>query len=135
MFNDELLIGKFEVKLDKKNRFFIPARSKVEGGEQVIIKTSEFNDKKILKLMSYRVILEEVDKLKKKQETTSNSNDYLFYQNMIEELCFSFAYITDVDNQHRINLPKSLAEHIGVLPDEVMLIEGLGNAYAISKKS
>ena len=135
MFNDELLIGKFDVTLDKKNRFFIPARSGVEGGETVVIKPSEFQNKKILKLIDYRKLLEEVNKLKEKQAITTNSNEYLFCNKMIEELCAAFEYISNVDNQHRITLPQSLAEYINVVPNDIMLFEGLGYSYAISKKS
>lgn len=100
MFAEEPIFGKNEMSVDEKGRIFIPAYTKREPGEDlVLIENKDLDAYEIYSVLKLKERYEELNKLM--YESTKKA-DKRKYQKMILEISKSIILSRKVDKQGRI---------------------------------
>lgn len=100
MFGEKSILGQTELNVDNKGRIFIPANTKREAGEElVLIYNEDLNIYEIYSITKLEERFEELNKLLLKSE---NKTQEIFYKKKIYELSKSILRSEKVDSQGRI---------------------------------
>ena len=100
MFGEEALLGQAELAIDNKGRFFIPATTKREKGEDLVLLYNP--DLKVYEIYSIKRINEMFEELKEKLLNSKNKTEEINYRKRAYQLSKSILRCEKVDNQGRI---------------------------------
>ena len=100
MFGEKPLFGQVEISVDKKGRICIPATTKREPGEDLVILYNEQFD--LYEIYSVKSLESRINKLDKLIADSKNKHDQNFYKKSLYELCKSILRSEKVDLQGRI---------------------------------
>jgi len=134
MFGDELILGQGTVKLDSKGRMFIPAHTKVEENDRIILEKTTKDDEVALKLHVSQKYFEILERFKQLRDNATSIEEFNRYEKEIEEISIKLYAIVTVDKQHRIIVPKSLVTSLAFEPNQELQYEGLGTSLLVSQK-
>ncbi|MBE6138941.1 MAG: hypothetical protein E7174_00325 [Firmicutes bacterium] len=100
MFGEKPLFGQVEISVDKKGRICIPATTKREPGEELVILYNKQFD--VHEIYSVKSLEDRFNKLNNLIENAQNKNDQNFYKKSLYELSKSILRSEIVDLQGRI---------------------------------
>jgi DNA-binding transcriptional regulator/RsmH inhibitor MraZ len=98
MLGDVDVFGRFDVTIDDKNIMILPAKTKVEAGEEVLI-VSKAGAKYIV---SRKFFDEYIEAIRKQIYNPLNKRDFIELLELYESLCEMVIKQVKVDKQHRI---------------------------------
>ena len=113
MFGDIPIIGKNEVNVDSKGRIFIPAYTKREKGETLVL--CKDNDLNIHVIYSSKRIEESLEKIDKKIENAKTDKERVKYKKAKYEILKSIIKTANVDSQGRMLIGLEFKEYEKVL--------------------
>lgn len=134
MFGDELILGKGTVKIDNKGRMFIPAHTKVEENDKIILEKSSKDNDVALKLHVYQKYFDILERFKQLRDNATSIEEFNRYEKEIEEISVKLHAIVTVDKQHRIIVPKPLVTALDFNANQELQYEGLGTSLLVSQK-
>lgn len=105
MFGENPIFGQNELTVDSKGRIFIPASTKREPGEElVLIENKDLGIYEIYSILTLKDRFEEINKLMKNSKT---KKDKIFYEKMLCEISKSILRCEKVDAQGRFLIGKT----------------------------
>lgn len=108
MFGEKPIFGQNELTVDSKGRIFIPASTKREPGEElVLIDNKDLGVYEIYSVLKLKERFEAINKLIIESKT---KKDKLFYERMLCEISKSILRSEKVDSQGRILTGKTFEE-------------------------
>ena len=113
MFGEENLFGQNELTVDKKGRIFVPAYTKREVGEELLLLYND--DLNLYEIYSARKLEEKFEKLNDLMLNSKNKQESNFYKKRIYELSKSILRSSIVDQQGRILTGKTFEDYEKVL--------------------
>ena len=113
MFGDIPIIGKNEVNVDSKGRIFIPAYTKREKGETLVL--CKDNDLNIHVIYSFKRIEESLEKIDKKIENSKTDEERIRYKKERLEILKSIIKMANLDKQNRMLIGLEFKEYEKVL--------------------
>lgn len=105
MFGEELILGQTEMSVDDKSRVVIPASTKREVGEKLILIYDESLE--IYEIYSINKLREKFEKINTLIIESKNKNEEIQYKKKLCELSKSVLKIQKVDTQGRITIGKN----------------------------
>jgi len=122
------LVGEYEISLDAKGRFLLPASFRKQlpegSGERFVINRGFENCLTVYPLDTWNKIAAEVDGL----------SDFKPEVRKFKRLFRNGASFVDVDSAGRILVPKMLLEHAGITKDKDMVFTAQGNKVELWDK-
>ena len=104
MFGEKEIFGQTELKIDSKGRFFIPATTKREPGEELVLLYNEqFN---IYEIYSIKKLADRFEELNKLILSSKSEKEKRFYEKRLYELSKSILRCEKVDSQGRFLIGK-----------------------------
>ena len=132
MFGEDLLIGQKKVKIDGKNRIYLPPFTKAEKNDEIAlinkIDSTGFPYVKLYLLKKYKEIAE---RLKKLREHSANIDEYMKYEQKIIDICSYIDAVLKVDTQRRVLIPQDIMATNRWLYRNSLICEGKGNFLVI----
>ena len=113
MFGDIPIIGKNEVNVDSKGRIFVPAYTKREKGETLVL--CKDNDLNIHVIYSFKRIEESLEKIDKKIENSKTDEERIRYKKERLEILKSIIKMANLDKQNRMLIGLEFKEYEKVL--------------------
>jgi len=113
MFGENALLGQKKLTIDEKGRIFVPAETKREVGEMLVLAYDE--DVNSYKIFSYSTVEKMLNKLNKKILNSKNKTEEIYYKKKLCELSKSILKNLKVDCQGRIQIGKIFEEDYKVL--------------------
>lgn len=101
MFGEATILGHNELTIDSKGRAFIPAETKREAGEELVLLYDE--ELEIYKVYSIHEIEKVLEKLNKKLLNSKSSLEALHLKKRIYEISKSVLRRSKIDSQGRMN--------------------------------
>ena len=108
MFGENPIFGQNELTVDSNGRIFIPANTKREYGEELVL--IENKDLGVYEIYSVLKLKERYEKLNKLISESKNKDDKRFYQNMILEISKSILLSRAIDSKGRFSLGRAFEE-------------------------
>ena len=109
-----MLVGKFPVKLDSKNRFLMPSRLRSDLTEKLVL--TKGTKGKILTVFTESEFMKNVNEIKNNPNLTPESK----YK--ISMFLSANAVSVELDSSSRILLPQDLRAYLGLGGNDVMLL-------------
>ena len=132
MFGENLLIGKRTVKIDGKNRIYLPPFTKAEKDDEIAlinkIDNTGFPYVKLYLLKKYKEIAERLQKL---QENATSVEEYMQYEQKIIDICSYITATLKVDSQRRVLIPQDIRASNRWQYRDSFICEGKGNFLII----
>ncbi len=132
MFGEDLLIGQKKVKIDGKNRIYLPPFTKAEKNDEIAlinkIDTTGYPYVKLYLLKKYKEIAE---RLKKLQENATSIEEYLQYEQKIIDICSYINAVLKVDRERRVLIPQDIMATNKWQDRNSFICEGKGNFLVI----
>ena len=100
MFGDEPIFGQTELKIDGKGRIFIPANTKREPGEELILMYNEVL--KVHEVYSLSMLTKRFEEINELILNSKTKKDKIFYEKMLCELSKSILKSSKIDSQGRM---------------------------------
>ena len=113
MFGDKPIFGQTELKIDEKGRMFIPANTKREVGEELVLLNNK--NLNLYEIYSIAKLKEKFEELNELMMNSKNKSHERFYEKMIYELSKSILKSGKVDAQGRFLIGKIFDEDEKVL--------------------
>jgi len=104
MFGEKSIYGQKEVTLDNKGRIILPANTKREKGDNLILVYDE--DISAYEILSFDIYDKIIEKLKINILNATNKVDEIYYKKRIYEISKSVIKTLNVDIQGRVILGK-----------------------------
>ena len=132
MFGEDLLIGQKTVKIDEKNRIYLPPFTKAEKEDEIAlinkIDNTGFPYIKLYLLKKYKEIAVRLQKL---QENVTSTQEYMQYEQKIIDICSYINAVLTVDSQRRILIPQDIMSANRWQERSKFICEGKGNFLVI----
>ena len=133
MFGENLLIGQKKVKIDNKNRIYLPPFTKAKKDDEIALinkidSTTGFPYVKLYLLKKYKEIMEKLQKL---QENATSINEYMQYEQKIIDICSYIDAVLKVDSQRRVLIPLDIMATNKWQDRNSLICEGKGNFLVI----
>ncbi len=113
MFGDVPIIGKSEVNVDPKGRIFVPAYTKREKGETLVL--CKDNDLDVYVIYSSKKIEEILETIDKKIENSKTDEERIRYKKERLEILKSIIKMANLDKQNRMLIGLEFKEYEKVL--------------------
>lgn len=104
MFGDKPLYGQYELKINPKNRIFLPKDTNREQGDELLLVFNKAISK--YEIYSAKKYNEIIEILKKYSLKAVNKTDKIKYEERITEMCKSVLKQVTVGTQNRIPIGK-----------------------------
>lgn len=104
MFGEKPIFGQNELTVCDKGRIFIPAHTKREPGEELVLLYN--NDLKLYEIYSSKLLEEKFEKLNNQMLKSKNKTEKNFYEKRLLELSKSILRSEKVDSQGRFLIGK-----------------------------
>lgn len=134
MFGDELILEGGTLNIDNKGRIFVPAFTKVEKNDKIILEISRHNDETHLILHVYQKYFNILKRFMDLRDSATSIEEFSKYEKSIEEICSKLQGIVIVDQNKRILIPKTIMENLGWEFNKPTQYEGLGTSLSLSQK-
>lgn len=134
MFGEDLILGETISKLDSKNRIFLPAFTKVEKDEKLIIQTIENNNGLALKIIALNKYLVIIERFRKLRDNSTSIEEFEKYDNEISNICKKLDALNKVDSQKKLQIPSSLMQKLNWPKNSEIIYTGLGDSLLVRKK-
>ena len=132
MFGENLLIGQKIVKIDGKNRIYLPPFTKAEKNDEIAlinkIDSTGYPYVKLYLLKKYKEIAERLQKL---QENATSTQEYMQYEQKIIDICSYIDAVLKVDSQRRVLIPPDVMTTNKWQERNSFICEGKGNFLVI----
>ena len=133
MFGEDLLIGKRTVKIDGKNRIYLPPFTKAEKNDEIALINMIDNNTGIpyIKLYLLKKYKEIAERLKKLQESANSIQEYMQYEQKIIDICSYIDAVLKIDSQRRVLIPPDVMTSNKWQGRNCFICEGKGNFLVI----
>ena len=133
MFGEDLLIGQKKVKIDGKNRIYLPPFTKAEKNDEIALINMIDNNTGIphVKLYLMKKYKEIAERLKRLQENATSIDEYMQYEQKIIDICSYIDAILKVDSQRRVLIPPDVMATNKWQERNSFVCEGKGNFLII----
>ncbi len=132
MFGENLLIGQKKVKIDGKNRIYLPPFTKAEKNDEIaLINKIDTTGYPYIKLYLIKKYKEIAEKLKKLQENATSVEEYIQYEQKIIDICSYIDAVLKVDSQRRVLIPQDIMATNRWQYRDSLICEGKGNFLII----
>ena len=132
MYGEDLLIGQRTVKIDGKNRIYLPPFTKAEKEDEIAlinkIDNTGFPYIKLYLLKKYKEIVRRLQKL---QENATNVEEYMQYEQKIIDICSCIDAVLKVDSQRRVLIPQDIMATNKWQERNSLICEGKGNFLVV----
>ena len=132
MYGEDLLIGQRTVKIDGKNRIYLPPFTKAEKDDEIAlinkIDNTGFPYIKLYLLKKYKEIVRRLQKL---QENATNVEEYMQYEQKIIDICSCIDAVLKVDSQRRVLIPQDIMATNKWQERNSLICEGKGNFLVV----
>lgn len=134
MFGENLILGESFGKIDSKNRIFVPAFTKVEPQEQLLIQLIEINYELAFKITAIHKYFKIIERFQKLRDNATSLDSFEKYDKEIELVCQKLDFIINVDKQKRLQIPHNLMTKLGWSNKNEIHFTGLGESLLVRKK-
>ncbi len=132
MYGEDLLIGRKSVKIDGKNRIYLPPFTKAEKDDEIaLINKIDNTGFPYIKLYLLRKYKEIVERLQKLQENATSTVEYMQYEQKIIDICSYIDAVLKVDSQRRVLIPQDIMVTNKWQERNSLICEGKGNFLVI----
>ena len=132
MFGEDLLIGKRTVKIDGKNRIYLPPFTKAERNDEIaLVNKIDINGFPYIKLYLLKKYKEIAERLQKLQENATSTQEYIQYEQKIIDICSYIDAVLKVDSERRILIPQDIMTTNRWQERDSLICEGKGNFLTI----
>lgn len=135
MFGDDLIIGHTLVKMDTKGRIIIPAFTKAEKDDKLVIQKTTFENDVALRLYAHNQYLVILNKLQNLRNNATTLEEFEKWNQEISKIFFTLDSLVELDSQRRAQIPKPLLTDLNWSNDKEYQIDGLGDSLLISQKN
>ena len=132
MYGEDLLIGQKTVKIDGKNRIYLPPFTKAEKDDEIAL-INKIDNKGIpyIKLYLLKKYKEIAARLQKLQENATSIEEYMQYEQKIIDICSYIDAVLKVDRERRILIPPDVMTANKWQERNSFICEGKGNFLVI----
>ena len=132
MYGEDLLIGQKTVKIDGKNRIYLPPFTKAEKDDEIaLINKIDNTGYPYVKLYLFKKYKEIAERLKKLQENATSIEEYMQYEQKIIDICSYIDAVLKVDRERRILIPPDVMTANKWQERNSFICEGKGNFLVI----
>ena len=132
MFGEDLLIGKRTVKIDGKDRIYLPPFTKAERNDEIaLVNKIDINGFPYIKLYLLKKYKEIAERLQKLQENATSTQEYIQYEQKIIDICSYIDAVLKVDSERRILIPQDIMTTNRWQERDSLICEGKGNFLTI----
>lgn len=109
MFGEKPIFGQNEITIDYSARMFVPANTKREAGEELVLLYNE--NLKLYEMYSVEKLKVRFEELESLIKNAKNKREKAFYEKMFLELSKSILKYGKVDSQGRFSVGKVFEPH------------------------
>lgn len=131
MFGQDLMMFEKKVNFDKKNRIYLPAKTKVEVHEEVVLVNEEYDDESFLTIWGLYIFEKEYNILKKYMNDAKKAGDFDRAGKINHQIKYMREQIVKnikTDVQKRITIAKNIQDEYK-LGKEVILYSEFDHIY------
>lgn len=134
MFGENYIIGHADVKLDYKGRFVVPAFTKAESDDELIVKKQQVEDNFVLKIYAINEYLNILERFKALRDNATSLEEYEKYQTKIENICQNLEFTIKIDKQKRLRISIFSLKEMNWQENQILRCDGLGTFLLVRKK-
>lgn len=135
MFGDNLIIGHTSGKIEENGRIKLPAFTKAEENDAIILEKVSSDTEIVLKLHIYQKYLDIIKRFQNLRDNATSTEEFIRYDKEIEKICSILIHVAYIDKQRRLQLPKTFMLEINWKNGEAIEFEGLGSSLLVRKQN
>ena len=134
MFGEKLILGEGTGKIDSKYRIFIPAFTKVEAKEELLLQYVNLDNEPAFKVMAIEKYFQIIERFQTLRDNATSVEEFEKYDKEIEIICQKLDYIVTIDKQKRLQMPHNLITKLNWKNTDEVEFKGLGETLLVRKK-